>query len=519
MHDVVIVGCGSTGLMLAAELRLSGVDAVVLERRASQALAGSRGGGVHSRTLELFDQRGTVDRFLAAGTTFAAATFGSTPLDLSALPTRHPYTLALFQNHIERLLLEWVEELGAPIRRGVEVTGVASHDDGVAVQLAGGGSLTAQFVVAADGGRSTVRRAAGIELIGPDATRSSLIAEVQATEPLPPAAKVDARGIHGLHAMADGTVRVVVTEATLESADEPTLADLQQALKDVFGTDFGVHSPTWLSRFSDAIRQAASYRSGRIFLAGDAAHVHSPTGGMGIGLGIQDAVNLGWKLGQVLRGESSQDLLDTYHAERHPAGARALKFTMAQSLFQKADPRQEALRDLLDEALRVERASVPAAALVTGLDVVYGVMTSDAADTKEPATAHPLLGRRMPDVEITTGGMTAVGITAGGTTTGATTAEGHTGKVYDLLHSARPVLLELGGPQLDVTGWADRVQHVQAATTDPWNLPVIGDVAAPTAVLVRPDGYVAWVGLGSAAGLVEALGSWFGPPRRDEVAG
>lgn len=481
MHDVVIVGSGPTGLMLAGELRLAGVDALVLERRPSQELAGSRGGGIHARSIELLDQRGIAERFLAEGKTIQAATFGATSLDLGSLPTRHPYTLALFQNHIERLLLGWVEELGVQVRRGVEVTAVVADDAGAEVQLAAGGPLRARFVVGADGGRSVVRRSAGINFPGPDATRSSLIAEVKvAGEPVQQG-KVDARGIHGLHPIGDGMVRVVVTEAVLGPAAEPTLEDLRLALTDVFGTDFGVHSPAWLSRFTDATRQAESYRKGAVLLAGDAAHVHSPTGGMGIGLGLQDAVNLGWKLGQVVRGISGDELLDTYHAERHPAGARALKYTMAQSLFQKADPRQEALRDLLDEVLRRDGAGTPIAGLVTGLDVGYG-----------PGTGHPLLGRRIPDLDIST-------------------AAGKV-RVYQLLHQARPLLLEFGGPVLDAGAWAGRVQHVAGTYDGGWTLPVLGGVAAPTAVLVRPDGHVAWVGEHTAAGLPEALEQWFGTP-------
>ncbi|MDQ0145932.1 FAD-dependent monooxygenase [Pseudarthrobacter niigatensis] len=480
MHDAVIVGCGPTGLMLAGELRLAGVDAVVLERRASQELAGSRGGGIHSRTIELLDQRGIADRFLAAGKTVQTASFGNTQLDLGGLPTRHPYTLALFQNHIEQLLLEWVQGLGVEIRRGVEVTGVSADDDGAEVQLAGGGPVRGRYVVGTDGGRSVVRRSAGIPMVGPDATRSSLIAEVKAAGEPGQQGKVDARGIHGLYPMGGGMVRVVVTEASLGPATEPTLADLREALTQVFGTDFGVHSPTWLSRFTDATRQAEAYRKGRVLLAGDAAHVHSPTGGLGIGLGLQDAVNLGWKLGQVVRCVATEALLDTYHAERHPAGERALKYTMAQSLFQKADPRQEALRDLLGEVLRVDGAGTPIAALVTGLDVAY-----------HRGPGHPLLGRRMPDLDLAT--------PAGPAT------------VYGLLHSARPLLLEVGGPALEAGSWAGRVLHTRATYDAAWQLPVLGTVAAPTAVLVRPDGYVAWVGQGSADGLAEALGTWFGP--------
>jgi len=459
------------------------VDVVVLERRESADLAGSRGGGFHARTIELLDQRGIADRFLAEGKPIHAVTFGGTTLDLSRLPTRHPYTLALFQNHIERLLLQWIEELGVPLQRGVEVTGVAPDDEGVDVQLASGDSLRARYVVGADGGRSVVRRELGIEFVGPDATRSTLIAEVAVPEDLPPTGKVDERGIHGLHPMGDGTVRVVVTEAQLGPPSEPTLEDLRRELIDVFGTDFGVHSPRWLSRFTNATRQAASYREGRVLLAGDAAHVHSPTGGLGIGLGVQDAVNLGWKLGQVVLGVSGQELLDTYQAERRPAGARALKYTMAQSLFQQADPRQEALRDLLDEVLHIDRAGTPITALITGLDVAYDL-----------GSGHPLLGRRMPDLDLHT-------------------ADGPV-RVFELLHEARPVLLEFGGPRIDADTLTDRVQQVSATYHGAWELPVLGEVATPTAVLVRPDGYVAWVGEESAEGLTEALGTWFGAPRR-----
>ncbi|SUE13986.1 FAD-dependent monooxygenase [Rhodococcus gordoniae] len=484
MHEVAVVGCGPTGMMLAGELRLAGADVVVLERRTSQELAGSRGGGIHARTIELLDQRGIAERFLSEGRTVNTATFGGTRLDVGRLPTRHPYTLALFQNHVERLLLQWVEELGVRIRRDSEVVGVDADEGSVHLRLTSGESVQARYVVGADGGRSVVRREAGIGLEGPDATRSSLIAEVRVTEELPTDATIDERGVHGLYPMGEGRARVVVTEAELGPAAAPTLDDLRRELIHVFGTDFGVHAPTWLSRFTDATRQATTYRAGRILLAGDAAHVHSPTGGLGIGLGIQDAVNLGWKLGRVVRGTSGDELLDTYHAERHPAGARALKFTMAQSLFQKADPRQEALRDLIDEMLRVDDAGSPIAALISGLDVTYDL-----------GEGHPLVGRRMPDLDIV--------------------VEEESVRVFELMHQAHPLLLQLDVPPTDFGTLPEHVGHVRARYDGAWELPVLGGVDAPSAVLVRPDGYVAWVGEGSTDGLSDALERWCGVTDRD----
>lgn len=480
MRDVVIVGGGPTGMMLAGELRLAGVDVVVLERRATPELEGSRGGGIHARSIELLDQRGIAERFLEAGTTMSAATFGGTTLDLGALPTRHPYTLALFQRDIEPLLLEWAEGLGASVERGVEVIGVAQDDEGADALLSSGESVRGRYVVGADGGRSAVRRSAGIAMVGPDATRSSIIAELRLEGEPRQLGKVDERGVHGVHPIGDGQVRVVLTEPELRRGDEPTLDDVRRGLVAAFGSDFGAHSPTWLSRFTDATRQAERYREGRVLLAGDAAHVHSPTGGQGIGLGLQDAVNLGWKLGLVVRGLAGDELLESYHAERHPAGARALGYTMAQSLFQRADPRQEALRDLLDEVLAVEGAQETIAALISGLDVAY-----DLGD------GHPMLGRRVPDVGLEM---------AGGPT-----------RVHALLREARPVLLRLGGPQLDALARRDRVVHVDATALGAWRLPVVGEVRPPTALLVRPDGHVAWVGEGSADGLADALARWCGP--------
>lgn len=473
-------------MMLAAELALAGVDAAIVERRTTSELAGSRGGGFHSRTIEILDQRGIADRFLAEGQIAQTARFGTSVLDISDFPTRHPYGLALFQNRIEPILADWIEQLGVRVERGREVTGFVQDEHGVDVAFRDGEQMRAKYLVGADGGRSVIRKAAGIEFPGWDATRSNLIAEVEVSEEPPPGFVQDESGVHALHLMEDGrTYRVVTTERQLGPATEPTLADLSNALTSVFGTDFGVHDPTWISRFTDATRQAAAYRSGRVMLAGDAAHIHYPAGGQGIGLGIQDAVNLGWKLAQVVKDVSPESLLDTYHVERHPTGARALRLSMAQTVLQRADPRTAALNEILGEVMTTAPARTQVAGLIHGLDIVYDF-----------GEGHPLLGRRIPDLDVDT----AVGPT----------------RVYALLHEAKPMLLNFAAAgRIDISAWADRVRTVDARFTGTWELPVLGKVAAPTAVLVRPDGHVAWVEDGTEETLTDALTRWFGLPHEN----
>jgi 2-polyprenyl-6-methoxyphenol hydroxylase-like FAD-dependent oxidoreductase len=491
-HAVVIAGGGPTGLMLAGELALAGVDVAIVERRGSQDLVGSRAGGLHARTIEVFDQRGIADRFLAEGQTAQVAGFAWIRLDISDFPTRHNYGLGLWQNHIERILAGWVKELGVPVYYGMEVTGFAQDDIGVDVEVSGGPSLRAQYLVGCDGGRSLVRKAAGIEFPGWDATTSNLIAEVEVAEEPEWGMRRDATGSHGFSkveyevrdgkvAYGDrGPVRVMLTEQHVGSRSEPTLQDLSEALKAVYGTDYGVHSPTWISRFTDMARQAASYRKGRVLLAGDAAHIHYPVGGQGLNIGVQDAVNLGWKLAQVVKTTSPESLLDTYHAERHPIAARVLRDTMAQVALLRTDDRTNALRDIVTELLGMDEPRKRLAGMMSGLDIHYDL-----------GEGHPLLGRRMPDLDLVT-------------TDGPV-------RVFSLLHDARPVLLNLGEPgSLDITPWAQRVMSIDARYEGNWELPVLGQVAAPTAVLIRPDGYVAWVGEGNDTGLRDALTTWFG---------
>jgi 3-(3-hydroxy-phenyl)propionate hydroxylase len=337
-HAVVIAGGGPTGPMLAGELALAGVDVAIVERRAGQELAGSRAGGLHARTIEVLDQRGIADRFLSQGTVAQVAGFAWIPLDISDFPTRHPYGLALWQNQIERILAGWIGELAVPVYRGCEVTSFAQDDTGVVVELSNGQSLWADYLVGCDGGGSLIRKAAGIEFPGWDPTTSNLIAEVEMAEEPEWGLRRDALGIHGLSRLkGGGPVRVLVTEQHVGRTGEPTLRDLSEELIAVYGTDFGIHSPTSISRFIDMARQAAAYRDRRVLLAGDAAHVHYPAGGQGLNIGVQDAVNLGWKLAQVVKETSPESLLDSYHAERHPVAATAVRNTMAPVALLRTD--------------------------------------------------------------------------------------------------------------------------------------------------------------------------------------
>lgn len=483
-HGVVIVGAGPTGLTLAGELALAGVDVAILERREDQELTGSRAGGLHSRTLELFDQRGIVDRFLAEGQTAQVAGFAWIRLDISDFPTPHPYGLALWQNRIERILADRVAELGVPVRRGSQVTAVTQDARGVRLTLADGEAVRAEYAVGCDGGSSTVRRAAAIDFPGWDASTRNLIAEVQMVGEPEWGLRRDQTGIHGLSPMetGDGRVRVMLTEQRTDRTGDPTLDDLREELIAIYGRDFGVHSPTWISRFTDAARQAAEYRRGRVLLAGDAAHIHYPVGGQGLNLGVHDAMNLGWKLAQVVRGTSPETLLDSYHAERYPVAAAVLRDTMAQVALLRTDDRTEALREITGEMLALDGPRRQIAGRMSGLDIRYGA-----------EGGHPLLGRRMPCLELQT--------SDGPATT------------FSLLHDGRPCLLVLDDRTVPGVGSrSERVRCVVGRYDGSWELPVVGAIRAPAAVLVRPDGYVAWVGEGSADGLSEALGQWFGQP-------
>ncbi|HEY4239970.1 MAG TPA: FAD-dependent monooxygenase [Kofleriaceae bacterium] len=451
---IVIAGGGPTGMVLAAELALAGVETLLVEKRRGQELESARAGGLHARTIELFDQRGVAERFLAEGTRAQIVRFAGGPLDISDFPTRHNYGLALWQNHIERILAAWVAELRVPALRETEVVGFAQDETGIDVQLSGGRTVRAQYLVGCDGGRSFVRKHAGIAFPGWEASVSYLIAEATLDEPAL-GLRHGERGVNAIAAIDGGRSRMVLVEPSVRDG-EPGEPELREALAAVYGTDFGIRDLTWLSRFSDAARQAARYHERRVLLAGDAAHVHSPTGGQGLNLGVQDAFNLGWKLARVVHGTSDDGLLDSYHAERQPIGARVLQLTMALTAMQRGDDRTNALRATVADLVQMAEPRKRYAAMLSGLDIRYDL-----------DGAHPLVGRRMPDLDLVDGG-----------------------RVYELLHAAQPVALD------------------GARCVGPWELPVVGAIAAPPAVLIRPDGHVAWVGEPGAT-----------PPASDAFAG
>jgi len=481
-YAVVIAGGGPTGLMLAGELALAGVDVVVVEPRATQDLDGSRAGGLHSRTLEVLDQRGIGDRFVVEGQTYPSVGYAQTTLDISDFPTRRNYVLGLWQPAIERILLGWVSELGVPILRSRAVTGLVTSESHLGIEVSDGSSLEAQYLVGCDGGRSLVRKTAGIGFPGVAASTSWIRAEVEMDEEPEFGIRRDSVGQHAIgRRKEDEPIGVVLTERSVEHAGAPTMDELREALIGVYGTDFGLRSAGWISRFTDAARQAAAYRNGRVLLAGDAAHVHPPQGGQGLNIGVQDAANLGWKLAQVVHGTSPDSLLDSYHAERHPVGARVLRSTMAQVALSRPDERHQALRDTVGELLAMDEPRRHIVGMLSGLDVRYDL-----------GEGHPLIGRRMPDLDLQT-------------TDGPTRASA-------LLQEARPVLLNLAGPgAVGPSSLSGSVRPVDAARHDgPWELPVVGEVPAPSAVLIRPDGYVAWAGEPADPALPAALWTWFG---------
>ncbi|MCE7004048.1 rifampin monooxygenase [Kibdelosporangium philippinense] len=471
MIDVIVAGGGPTGMMLASELRLHGVHVVVLEKEPEPTKV-VRSLGMHIRSIEIMDQRGLLDRFLELGTTHpAAGFFAAIPKPMpDRLDTTHPYVLGVPQPITDRLLSERATELGADIRRGTEVVGLDQDGDGVTIELADGTQLRSRYLVGCDGGRSTVRKLLGVAFPGENATTEALLGEMEVGVPLETVTSVVAEirkteKWFGVGPIGNGSYRVVVRAAKVSEGRPvpPTLEEVKERLRAVAGTDFGVHSPRWLSRFGDATRQAEQYRVARVLLAGDAAHVHPPTGGQGLNLGIQDAVNLGWKLAAEVNGWAPDGLLDSYHAERHPVATDVLNNTRAQVELMSTEPGPQAVRRLLTELMDFDEVNRYLVEKITGLGVRYDF-----------GEGHSLLGRRMRDVGL------------------------KQGRLYELLHGGRGLLLDQTG-QLSVAGWADRVDHV---------VDVSEELDVP-AVLLRPDGHVAWAG-DDQQDLLDYLPRWFG---------
>ncbi len=468
---MIVAGGGPTGMMLAAELRLHGVRVVVLEKDAEPTPV-VRSLGLHVRSIEVMDQRGLLERFLAHGTRHPLGGFfaGITTPAPERLDTTYPWVLGIPQPITDRLLTEHAAELGADIRRGTALVGLSQDDQGVTAELADGTRLRARYLVGCDGGRSTVRTLLGVGFPGEPSTAETLLGEMRTDMPAETlmATMTEVRKTQlrfGFMPLGDGVYRVgVPAEGVAEDRSvPPTMEEFRRRLQAVAGTDFGVHSPRWLSRFGDATRLADRYRVDRVLLCGDAAHVHPPAGGQGLNLGVQDAFNLGWKLAAAVAGWAPEGLLDTYETERRPVAADVLTNTRAQMELMSTEPGPRAVRRLLAELMTFEEVNRHLIEKIIAIGVRYDV-----------GAGHELLGRRLRDLPL------------------------KRGRLYELMRTGRALLLDQTG-RLSVDGWADRVEHV---------VDVSEELDVPAALL-RPDGHVVWVGEDQPA-LLGSLTRWFG---------
>ncbi|GAB3450656.1 rifampin monooxygenase [Actinophytocola sediminis] len=472
MFDVIIAGCGPTGALLAAELRLHDVRVLVLEKETAPA-SFVRIVGLHIRSIELLAMRGLLERVRAHGRQRPAAGFfaGIAKPVPAGLDSAHAYLLGIPQPVIVRLLEEHAIELGALVRRGGAVTGFTQDDDAVTVELADGERLRTRYLVGCDGARSTVRTLLGVGFPGEPSRNDTLMGELAVSAPQEEIAATvtrirETQQRFWLRPAGDGVYSVVVpAEDVRDHTEPPTLEEFSQRLRAIAGTDFGVHSPRWLSRFGDATRLTERYRVGRVLLAGDAAHIHPPTGGQGLNLGIQDAMNLGWKLAAQIRGWAPETLLDTYHTERHPVAEDVLDNTRAQMELSSTEPGPRAVRRLLTELMDFNEVNRQLIEKITAIDLRYDF-----------GAGPDLLGRRLRDLDL------------------------KQGRLYDHLHRGRGLVLDRT-ERLTVQRWSDRVDLIADPTAA---------LAAP-AVLLRPDGHLAWIGE-DQQGLDDHLARWFGTP-------
>ncbi|MFZ3597775.1 FAD-dependent monooxygenase [Streptomyces sp. BH104] len=478
-RDVIVVGAGPVGLMLAGELALGGADVVVLERLDAPARE-SRGASFTRRTAECFDMRGLLDRL---GTTEPADShFGGVPIPLGTLTEEHRGHRGVSQFRTERMLAERAAELGVPVLRGHEVTALEQTADGVVVQVSGPAGpqrMTARHLVGCDGGRSTVRKLAGIDFPGTEGRRGFLTADVTGIDTRKRRIGEDLPGGSMVMAMdlESGVTRVVVHEAGAPPRDRATLTygDLADAWQRLTGESIHHGTCRWISCFTDASRAAAEYRRGRVFLAGDSAHVQPPAMAQGLSVGVQDAMNLGWKLAAVATGRCGEELLDTYHAERHPIGAQLARNARAAIELRLTGEDMDPVREVMGELLAHEDAAGHLAGMLSNLSVHYDVAKGD----------HPLLGRRLaPHHRLTL-------------------PDGTHTRIADLQHTGHGLLITTPGTTVKNHRLPHHLDHITAT----WHTP---PHPAPDALLVRPDGHIAWTSPGTTDDLDQAIERWFG---------
>lgn len=495
---VVVAGAGPTGLMLACELRLGGIDVVVVEPRATGTVGESRAPGINARTMEVFAQRGLAEEFRGRGKALQGVLFSGIPMSPNKFDPHWPAALILPQHETETILAERAVELGVRFLWSTGVADLRQDDGGVEVFVEGpsASAIRAEYLVGCDGGHSAVRKICKVGFPGDEPISDWVVGDVRLDSP-PDENGVFGRneriGTYQISRAEPGWFRLSMMRTTPPSdrTAPVSLAELREVMQDGLGTDYGLREARWASRFSDGFRQAEHYRRGRVFLAGDAGHTHAPIGGQGLNLGIQDAVNLGWKLAAVLNGAATDDLLDTYEAERHPVAQDALRLTKAQTALIKPGRQIDALRGMMAEVVTVPEVCLRLSGTLSGLDLRYPL-----------GGTHPLLGRRMPDLPLATGTEPA--------------------GLFGLLYRARPVLVNLGNRELTgtPTPWAGLVDYRDARYTggagNRWHLPVLGDIPAVDAVFIRPDGYVAWLNVAGEPvdndELTATLTRWLGCP-------